>query len=203
MKISVDWLGAKAMFRTHGDCPRGNRSTEYRTWNAMLQRCENGKSPNYSNYGGRGISVCERWHSFELFLSDVGRKPTPEHSIDRYPNNDGNYEPGNVRWATPKEQSRNQRSSRIVTAFGKSATMAEWSELSGIEVTVIRERLNRGWVPDEAVSKKPEPEFLLTADGRSMTIPQWSAETGIKYGTLHARVHRYKWPAEKCLGLAY
>jgi hypothetical protein len=78
----------------------------------MIQRCTNPRRKKYPNYGARGITVCEYWkNSFAAFLSDVGRRPTPRHSIDRI-NNDGNYEPGNVRWALPVEQAHNRRKRR-------------------------------------------------------------------------------------------
>jgi len=76
----------------------------------MLQRCANPDNPRYPDYGGRGITVCKHWWIFENFLADMGLKPSPELSIDRYPDNDGNYEPANCRWATPKEQAQNRRS---------------------------------------------------------------------------------------------
>lgn len=83
---------------------------EYRAWKAMLTRCGNPNTAAWANYGGRGITVCLRWiDSYDNFLADMGRKPTPRHSLDRYPNNDGNYDPGNCRWATRKEQNLNQR----------------------------------------------------------------------------------------------
>jgi hypothetical protein len=86
------------------------RTPEYQTWANIIKRCTNPKTPNYRYYGGRGIAICSRWRdSFQAFLADMGRRPSPRHSIDRYPNNDGHYEPGNCRWATAKEQRQNQR----------------------------------------------------------------------------------------------
>lgn len=85
----------------------------YRCWTAMIQRCENPNCPAYSDYGGRGISVCTRWRSAYMdFLADMGSRPAGL-SLDRYPDPNGNYEPGNVRWATNLEQNRNRRSSRL------------------------------------------------------------------------------------------
>jgi hypothetical protein len=76
----------------------------------MIQRCTYQKTQTWKSYGGRGIHVCDRWlHSFENFLADMGRKPSPQHSIDRFPDNNGNYEPGNCRWATRSEQQKTKR----------------------------------------------------------------------------------------------
>lgn len=97
---------------THGHSRHdGSGTPEYRAWLAMRQRCTNPKNQRWKNYGGRGIQVCDLWmNSFEAFLAHVGQRPSPEHSVDRYPNNDGNYEPGNVRWATAAQQAANRRS---------------------------------------------------------------------------------------------
>ena len=95
--------------KTHGM----SRTRIYRTWQGMHERCYNSKRANHKNYGGRGVAVCERWHTFENFYADMGDKPSPKHSLDRI-NNDGDYCLDNCKWSTPQEQIRNQR------ALGKS-----------------------------------------------------------------------------------
>lgn len=87
-------------------------SPQYKAWVSMIQRCENPNATGYERYGAVGITVCPRWReSYQSFLDDMGPRPSPKHSLDRYPNNAGNYEPGNCRWATAKEQRSNRRTS--------------------------------------------------------------------------------------------
>jgi len=99
----------------------------YMTWQSMLMRCRNPKTNGYSNYGGRGITVCERWHNFENFFHDVGEHPGPGFTLDRI-NVNGSYEPGNVRWSTLKAQANNRRNNIYITYQGEAKTLTEWCE---------------------------------------------------------------------------
>lgn len=144
---------------------------EFLVWQRMLHRCSDPKNPSWQRYGGRGIAVCERWkEKFLDFFADMGSRPSPAHSLDRI-NNEGNYEPGNCRWALPKEQSRNTRTNRIVEAFGLRMTMVEWSEHVGMNRRTLQARLNR-MSPEEALTapviKGERPEccrgHLLSGD---------------------------------------
>jgi hypothetical protein len=105
---------------SHGNTV-GGYTPEYRAWLHMRGRCYNPNVNRFENHGGRGIKVCDRWNeSFEAFLADMGPRPSPTHSIDRYPDNDGNYEPGNCRWATPREQQGNKRTNVFVILNGQT-----------------------------------------------------------------------------------
>lgn len=138
-----------AMMRTHGL----SDTKEFKIWNGMLHRCSNSDSQAYRHYGGRGIKVCERWStSFEAFLEDMGPRPSAKHSIDRI-DNDGNYEPGNCRWATQKEQARNTRVNYLVEHDGQTKCVAEWAEQCGVKPSILYHRLvNLGWTFEKSVS---------------------------------------------------
>lgn len=97
---------------SHRESWAAGRSPEYSAWVNLRYRCNNPGAPAYANYGGRGVKVCERWDSFENFLVDMGRRPSPRHSIDRR-DNDGDYTPENCRWATATEQLRNRRNIKL------------------------------------------------------------------------------------------
>jgi hypothetical protein len=117
----------------------------------MRQRCSNPNTDRYEHYGGRGIAICERWQSFEDFYADMGPRPSPKHSIDRI-DVDGDYEPGNCRWATPAEQARNKRSNLMLTHDGRTQTITEWARETRIPLMTISRRLKSGWPVDRALS---------------------------------------------------
>lgn len=129
---------------SHGEA---HKSREWQTWMSMKQRCYDIKIPNYKDYGGRGIKVCDRWlNSFEAFLNDMGRRPSGL-SIDRIDNN-GNYEPSNCKWSTRKEQANNRR--KILKT---KKSISEWGDYLQMSKKVIRNRLKYGW-PIESVLHK-------------------------------------------------
>lgn len=137
---------------THGksqNCP------EYNIWDAMKQRCTNHNNKKYHIYGGAGIVICERWlNSFEDFFADMGTRPSEFHSIDRYPNKKGNYEPSNCRWATIKEQNWNLTTNKMITFNGETHCIGEWAELLKIPVNVLYHRFNRNWTIERALTQK-------------------------------------------------
>lgn len=112
MRSSRDTIGERRT--THGHTRGRERSPTYRSWACMKTRCTNPRTPKFHLHGGRGVTVCERWASFENFLQDMGERPSLAHSLDRFPNPNGNYEPSNCRWATSSEQSRNRKTCRPV-----------------------------------------------------------------------------------------
>jgi hypothetical protein len=133
----------------------GSRGKTYKVWTGMRQRCNNPRSAKFDIYGGRGIKVCQRWEqSFQNFIDDMGERPDGK-TLDRI-NPDGNYEPGNCRWADIEEQNNNRRSNNYVTIYGKTMTLSQWCRVNPeTKMKTARERLERGWTPKEAIYGKP------------------------------------------------
>lgn len=129
----------------------------YIVWAGMLQRCNNPIAPGYRRYGQRGISVCAEWHDFAAFLRDMGERPAGT-SIDRI-NNDGNYEPGNCRWATRKQQARNTSANRVLHYQGKSMSVADWAETTGVSYNLLRRRVLTGWPAERAITTPVTTKF--------------------------------------------
>jgi hypothetical protein len=129
-----------------------SRTKEYQAWHKMKRRCLDQTRKDYSRCGGRGILLCQEWHSFAGFIKDMGLRPSPLHSIDRI-DNDGNYEPGNCRWATAKEQQNNKTTNRYVEYRGARTSVADAVRASGSKVSrfCVYQRLNAGWPVAKAI----------------------------------------------------
>lgn len=155
----------------------------WKTWKKLKGRCHTPTDSWYKNYGARGIVVCDGWrYDFSAFRDDMGSKPTPEHSIDRI-NNDGNYScgkcdhckengwPSNCRWASRSEQCRNTTQTRLITAFGKTQPLVDWSLETGLNSDTISGRLLKGW-PVEMALTHP-----LTGGKRPKVLPPLNSES--------------------------
>jgi hypothetical protein len=153
---------------------------EYVVWKGIKRRCFNGKHREYANYGGRGIVVCDRWKtSFKAFYEDMGQRPSSEHQIERIDNN-GNYEPGNCRWATRAEQNRNRRNNVWLEFDGERLCLKDMAEKYGMTKAILGSRLRAGWTLRDA---------LLTP------VRHWSTDRKFMSTLESARNH--EWMREK------
>jgi hypothetical protein len=169
----------------NGNLTHDDHRVEYRCWIAMRSRCNNPKDHRYRWYGARGIRVCERWGSFAAFLADVGPRTSPVHTIDRFPDNDGDYEPGNVRWATRSEQQQNTRQTRKLTHGGVTASLSEWARRLGIRAESLRQRLDIH--PVETALGPPS----LSPSRRLAPACYKSARSASGYKGVYAAGHRW------------
>ena len=137
---------------------------EYRTWCGILQRCTNPKNTHYDRYGGRGITICDKWRNdFMAFYEDMGKRPAGT-TIDRIDNNKG-YEPGNCRWADKKTQQNNLSNNVVITHDGITMTLPMWAERLGIKKSCLDARIRRGWAIDRALSEKPQKRTRTNEPG--------------------------------------
>lgn len=147
---------------THGK----SRTRLYKVWTAMKSRCHHEGDPQYHHYGGRGIHVCDRWRqSFENFEHDVGERPSSKHSLDRIDNDKG-YEPGNIRWATARQQLLNRRKSIKYEYEGEMLSCREISERSGMKYMTLHQRLKKGMTAYEAVNTPLDPRRTMNSHKR-------------------------------------
>lgn len=188
-------LGAK-MLTTHGMYG----SPEHRAWRHMKERCCNPNTKDFKNYGGRGITVCNEWRkSFMAFFNHVGKKPSPKHSIDRI-NNDGNYEPSNVRWADRKTQNNNSRRNYLITIDGITKNIAQWAEARGISRLTICNRLHMGWSPEKSVLHPVRHlrSETINVNGVIKTTKQWAKIINVRPGVITNRLTR-GWSPERAV----
>lgn len=132
----------------------GEGTVEYEAWRSMRKRCFNTNGKRYKDYGGRGITVCERWNVFDNFLLDMGPRPSKKHSLDRI-DNDGPYSPENCRWATMAEQSTNKSTNRYVTRGGVTKTLSQWAKVYGLKVSMLYSLMDAGYSLDAALLHIP------------------------------------------------
>ena len=171
----------------------------YRVWHTMRSRCTNHKVHSYKHYGGRGIRVCKRWQKFQNFYNDVHKGYKPGLQLDRI-NNDGHYEPGNVRWVTAKRNARNKRNNTRITFNGETKTLPEWAELTGIKKATLANRIHSGW-DLERVFNEPTGSGLnlYTIGGETHCLRQWALLYEVPYKTLWEKVERKGVPIEEAL----
>jgi len=182
-----------------------SKSKMYSTWRGIKRRTRDPKYAGYAHYGAKGIQMCDRWfNSFAAFCEDMGTKPTEQHSIDRI-NGDGNYEPGNCRWATAETQNQNRREYNTRLTFnGKTQTIAEWSRELGIGQTTITQRLySYGYSVERALGEpvKKRNNIGITFQDRTQSLRAWEKECGLGRGVLKARINA-GWSVGAALGLA-
>ena len=195
----------KENYRKSNNKKHGMSETRlFHCWTAMKARCRDKNLKAYKNYGGRGIKVCDEWeHDFTAFYNwsmDNGYKD--DLTIDRKDVN-GNYCPENCRWITKEEQARNKRTNRYIEYNGETKTIAEWARIAGIERSVLRGRIDRGWTMKKAMSTPSgsswRNRYKITFKGETHTIPEWSKIIGINEHTLRDRLTRLEWSIEKAL----
>lgn len=138
-----------------------SKMPEYSSYRAMINRCERPATVGYERYGGAGVKVCSSWRQdFVAFYKDMGPRPSSDHSLDRYPDRRGNYEPGNCRWATRREQNNNTSANVYITVNGETHTLAEWCRIKNLNHRTIQHRIRRGgWDPIRALTEPVNKNF--------------------------------------------
>lgn len=176
--LAMETTGNRA--RSHGM----SKTKVYMVWSRMWARCTTPTVDRYPRYGGRGIKVCERWATFENFYEDMGDLPTPKHSIGRI-DNDGNYEPGNCRWETPKEQAANTSTTRFLEFNGTRKSLAEWATETGIPHNLIYQRVAAGMQPDKVLERRNMTERPITFGGVTRLTTEWMKELPIPISSFY------------------
>jgi hypothetical protein len=168
----------------------------------MKARCANPSAAHFDRYGGRGISVCARWQSFDQFLADIGERPAGT-TLDRI-NNEGNYEPGNCRWATRKANSRNRSDNHLLTFNGQTKTLAEWVESTSHSLATLQGRVRMGWTDEQILgtpSRERAANRTLTVRGVTKPLAAWCEQLGLSARTVRHRLSKQGMSPTEALGL--
>lgn len=179
---------------------RKRGSAEYRAWQAMKKRCYDPKFRFYYRYGGRGITVCDRWReSFSAFFEDMGPRPTAHSTLDRI-NVDGNYEPGNCRWASQRTQMNNTTRTKYVEYKGKRWAFAELCHSLGLSYDVIKLRMRRGWTLEQAIETPLKQRVhMITNDGVTKRLAHWCRDLNLDESEVSYRLNRGGWTIKEAL----
>lgn len=185
---------------THGHSGNG-KSPTYQSWQHAKARCNNPNSAAYAQYGARGITFCERWASFEMFLADMGERPAGT-TLDRVDGAKG-YSPDNCRWATWAQQRRNVNTNVWITHNGETLVIEDWAKRVGITAPALSKRLRKGWPIEEALTRPPcktrnergpaKNETLFEIDGERKSIKAWARHYGVNHITVYARINTQGW----------
>lgn len=181
--------------KIHGESMK--RTQEYNTWTCMRDRCRNKSYLNYAHYGGKGIKVCDRWNAndgsgFANFLEDMGRKPSPKHTLDRI-DPDGDYSPENCRWATPKEQAMNKKSTTIIEWNGEKDSITGWAKRLDMVVPVVKRNYEMGLPLDT----RCRPRANRKINGR--TVHEWAEYLDVKYAALARFLRTHDWDTDAAI----
>lgn len=181
--------------RTHGR----SKTSEYAVFATMKRRCCSPKVNSYKDYGGRGITVCDRWlngdgqrSGFECFLCDMGTRPSSRHSVERLDTNKG-YLPENCVWATPREQSRNTRRNVHVTIGGVTKILVEWAEVSGLCYGLLQNRWAKGCAAENLLrpvktQRNGRNSIFVTINGVTKNVRGWSVQSGLSQALIWKRL---------------
>jgi len=179
----------------------GSKTRVYKIWEGMKARCNNSNNPSFEYYGKRNISICDEWEKeFMNFYSwAMSNGYRDDLTIERI-NNDGNYEPSNCKWATPKEQNNNTRHNRIVEYEGNKFNLTQLSEKYNIPFSVLKHRLNKNWGINVAI-KTPvrNKNIMLDYNGMTKTLSTWCTELNLNRWTVWSRINKQNWSIEKAL----
>lgn len=169
---------------------------EYRAWHDMHNRCNLPTIAAYKDYGGRGISVCDEWKSFEVFYQDMGPRPSSKHSIDRKDNSLG-YSKENCRWATKQEQARNTRQCHLLTFNSETRCLTDWAVHFNLSPNTLTGRLKKGWSINKALTTPARSNNDIEFNGTTATLSQWARQLGISRAALRWRLRH--WTLDKSL----
>jgi len=208
-KDSTPTRSCGCLVKKHGHTVGGNVSPTFKSWDSMLSRCYSKQNKNYAHYGARGIGVCDCWNpsaggSFANFLEDMGERVRGQ-SIERIDCN-GNYEPDNCKWATSKEQASNKRNSRKITFNGKTQSIMEWAEETGIPYSTLAKRIyTYNWNHERALTtpntSKPQQkstDVLIEYNGDKLCLEEWGRRYRISSATIRNRL-RAGWTPEAAI----